>query len=297
MRSLTRDGASSTGPWFVQPLVTFIRGGRDRSRLRRTYSLTFFLIPVKGSDDLSGRRMPVSEIAQVVNLGWGFAAAPATKPAKFRVDGELLDYLSAVARWEHLGVDPRSRYAGSDLPLREIIEGVAFGTGLTVAQGRTGRADLTTARLIGNDVVMSLGSARVSSVVAADSLQKLEGEALAGEPALPKPLLSLMKELSDPIRVPQGDDPRARKYQLDRPFVDDEIYATGVLPTKRCLVTVSHSDAQFGVRESALMQAGSFAYMTIGSATAIGTMRAIDRSLEHLDGVPSLSLWAVRHYH
>ena len=32
------------------------------------------------------------------------------------------------------------------------------------------------------------------------------------------------------------------------------------------------------------MQAGSIGYMTLGAATAIGTLREIDRQLEHLEG-------------
>jgi hypothetical protein len=93
-----------------------------------------------------------------------------------------------------------------------------------------------------------------------------------------------MSELSGTIRAPQATDEAASEYRLDRPFVDADLYATGVLPAKRCLVTVSRGDGQYGIRESALMQAGSIAYMTIGAATAIASMRAIDRRLEQLEG-------------
>jgi hypothetical protein len=272
---------SPKGPWFMQPLVSFIRGGRERSRLRSTYSLTFFLVPIDSTGGLCARQLSVPEISEVVNVGWGFAAQPAKQAARFQVSGDLTKYLPAAARRASLDL------SGPDdgLALREIIESVAFGVGLTLAQGRKGRLDLATERLIGNYVITSLGSARVSSVVVADSSLRPDQvkSSVRGRLPLPKPLLSLLQTLSDPIRAPEADDREARKYRLDRPFVDDDIYATAVLPTKRCLVVMSRADAQCGVRESALMQAGSMAYMTIGAATAIGTLRAIDNRLEFLD--------------
>jgi hypothetical protein len=278
----TSGESGPAGTWFVQPLVSFVRGGRDRNRLRGTYSLTFFLIPIR--KNLKSRRVPVCEIDQIVNAGWGFAASPVSKSTTFDVSGDLFDYLSVVARPESL--DPQCPvYSSRDLTLRGIIERVAFGVGLLLAQGKTGTVDQATARRIGNDVVMSLGSARVSSVVVANpDLKACEVKRRVRDRALPGPLRSLMKELSDPIRTPEIEGKGSRKYRLDRPSVDDDIYATGVLPTKRCIIVMSRGDAQYGVRESALMQAGSIAYMTIGSSTAIATMRAIDRRLEHLDG-------------
>jgi hypothetical protein len=122
-------------------------------------------------------------------------------------------------------------------------------------------------------------------VAATSSLQPDQVKrSVRGRLPLPKPLLSLLRTLSDPIRAPEADDCEGRKYRLDRPFVDDDSYATAVLPTKRCLVVMSRADSQCGVRESALMQAGSIAYMTIGAATAIGTLRSIDNRLEFLEG-------------
>ncbi len=286
--AILRPSAASVGltrPWLMQPLVSFVRGGRERGRLRKTYSLTFFLAPIAGIDDLDGRSLSVSEIGEVVNVGWGFAAQPAKQAARFQVSGELFEYLPAVARRTALALDRGLGLAGDGLALREIIEKVAFGVGLTLAQGRKGSLDLATERLIGNGVITSLGSARVSSVVVTDPDLK-RGKvkrAMKGGPPFPKPLLALLKELSKPIRAPLRGDPAGRKYRLDRPLVDDDFYATAVLPTKRCLVVVSNADAQCGVRESALMQAGSIAYMTIGAATAIGTLRAIDNHLEFLD--------------
>jgi hypothetical protein len=288
-------GPSLAPAWFMQPLISFVRGGRERNRLRKTYSLTFFLVPIVGDKDLNFRPLSVAEIGQVVNVGWSFAAQPVRESAKFQVSGELFEYLPAVARRDSLGLGRGTSFPSDRFALREIIERVAFGVGLTLAQGRTGRADLTTERLIGNDVIMSLGSARVSSVVVTDPDLKAPDvkRPARGDSAFPKPLLSLMRALSVPIRAAQPSDPEGRKYRLDRPFVDDDIYATAVLPTKRCLVVVSRPDAQCGVRESALMQAGNIAYMTIGAATAIGTLREIDKQLEHLEGANPSSVAAI----
>jgi len=94
-----------------------------------------------------------------------------------------------------------------------------------------------------------------------------------------------METLAEPIRSPDcDDDKKGQRYRLDRPFVDDDLYVVGVLPANRCMVVASRGCAQYGIRESALMQAGSVAYMTIGAATAIGTLREFDRRLERLEG-------------
>ncbi len=289
---------SEIDAWFMQPFVSFIRGGRVRSRLRHTYSLTFFFVPV-GIDGASFASRPVStcEIRRIASPGWGFAASPPddTDLKKFKVTGPLLDYVSHLARFD---LRSMRRLSGQNMApeidcdvthgpmtLRQVAEKVAFGVGLSVAQGRTGCADLLTTHRIGNDVIMSLGSSRVSSVVVADhalSSRKVE-KPIRKEP-FPGSLLSLMTSLAKPLRTPSPSDPEARKFRLDRPFDDGDVYATGVIPSKRCLVVASRGSAQCGARESALMQAGSIAYMTLGAATAIGTLREIDRKLEHLEG-------------
>jgi hypothetical protein len=275
----TRAGRKKA--WFVQPLVSFIRGGHDRDRLRPTYALTFFLIPAMAGEGFARRPTSATEIGKVLDAGWGFAAAPPENTlARFDLGGELFEYLSPAARLDLLG---EGRDAKRGLELRRVVELAAFGVGLVLAQGRSSKATSKTKALIGNEVVAALGSARVSSVVVRDdALKAKEVRRPINPKAFPQPLLSLMEGLSDPIRAPQAADPLARTYRLDRPFVDDDLYATGVLPVKRCLV-VSSGRAQYGIRESALMQAGSIAYMTIGAATAIGTMRTIDRRLEYLD--------------
>jgi hypothetical protein len=172
------------------------------------------------------------------------------------------------------------------MTLRKAVERIAFGVGVTLAQGKSGALGKRAAGLLGNDVIMALGgSARVSSVVVVDpALKEADIEA---SPKLPQPfpgaLLPLMKALAKPARIAECDDKEARKHRIDRPFVDDPLYVVGVLPSKRCTIVVSCGEAQCGVRESALMQAGSVAYMTLGAAMAIGTMRAIDRRVESLE--------------
>jgi hypothetical protein len=281
------DGAQPvSGTWLVQPLLSFIRGGRVRSRLRSTYSLTLFMVPVaRQTSPFAKRPISIPEIAEITNPGWGFAAFAADSLDRFKVSdvsGSLIGYLSQLS-----GLEPRTVL---DLPnktvtLRALIETVAFGIGLGIAQRRTDRDDLAITKRIGNDVIMSLGNARVSSVVVSDpTLKPNEVRRPVKQFPFPGILAVLLHKLSDTIRPPEEDDEKAYRWRLDRPGVDNDIYAVGVLPTKRCMVVASCGDAQHGTRESALMQAGSVAYMTLGAATAIGTMRELDRRLEHLEG-------------
>ena len=276
---LPSEADQRNAAWFMQPLVSFIRGGRYRGRLRLTYSLTFFLVPIVNGEPFGCREITPAEVDSVVNAGWGFAASPPEEAlGRFDIGGPLFEYLDSATRLNLLEGENGS------LPLRRIIELSAFGVGVILAQSRTGRVGPRAARLIGNDVLMALGSTRVSSVVVrADSLEAEEVRSPAGKHTLPQPLTDLLETLAKPLRAPLATDPAARRYRLDRPFVDDDLYATGVVPIRRCLVVVSGA-AQDGVRESTLMQAGSVAYMTIGAAMAIGTMRAIDRRLEYLEG-------------
>lgn len=273
-RKDTTGRADKASSWFMQPLVSFIRGGHDRSRLRSTYSLAVFLIPVDAAGKIiTSRRSTREEIAEMVNAGWGFAASPRCRLVpSFEVSGSLLDYLTSLSRFD---------LHSSSLTLRQAVEKVAFGVGLSLAQGSAGSAKKRTMQLIGNDVVMALGSARVSSVVVVDpELTANEVRRPTPYRYLPEGLGLLMKDLSDPARIERRGNAKGHEFRLDRPFVDADGYAIGLLPIKRCLVVTSRSSAQFGVKESALMQAGSAAYMTIGAATAIGMMRQIDRRLE-----------------
>jgi hypothetical protein len=296
-------GAAENEGWLLQPLVSFIRGGRDRTRLRRTYTLTLFFLPVEVENTELGpslaaapsRCMSTLEITQLTNAGWSFAASPPVDVLlKFRASGPLFHYLSGLARFDLHDMLPLSGQPASDshdssafgcLTVRQAVEKIGFGVGLSVAQGSHGRVGLEAMRRIGNDVIMSLGSARVSSVaVVDDELTAGEVNGLTGRGTFPGKLLALMEALAKPLRMPLASDPDARELRLDRSFDDDDIYATGVIPTRHCVVVASRIGAQYGSRESALMQAGSVAYMALGAATAIGTLREIDKELEHLEG-------------
>lgn len=287
---LRSNGSAGNSPrWLVQPLVSFIRGGRDRGRLRSTYSLTVFLIPVeKDGTSLRDRPMSLSEIALMVSPGWGFAAAAPTPPtSQFNVRGPLPDYILDLA-------GPSQPDERNNRTLRHTVESIAFAIGLAVTQGRSGRVDPTTERRIGNDVVMALGSARASSVVVVDPtlIPSKVNVPIKARP-FPGALAHLMSELAGDDRMPQVGDGDCRKFRLDRPLSDGDDYVIGVLPAERCLALVSWGGIQCGVRASALMQAGSIAYMTLGAATAIGTMRAIDRRLEKLDGAGPTKIAAI----
>lgn len=289
--------ANAARSWFMQPLVSFVRGGHDRARLRNTYSLTFFLVPVlvKGVS-FSSRATTQREIAQMTNAGWDFAASPPSHALlRFEVSGLLLDYLSALARLDLHDMPPLAggsvrhgkacAYPRGHLTLRQTIERVAFGVGLSLAQGRVGRARDKTMHVIGSDIAMSLGAARVSSVVVEDAdLQRDDVIRPARYRRVPRGLGSLLKALADPVRVELRGDRKGHQLRLDRPFIDGDGYAFGVLPVKRVLAFTNRTSEQFGVRESGLIRAGSIAYMTIGAATAIGTMRQIDQRLERLEG-------------
>jgi hypothetical protein len=259
------------GSYILQPLVSLIRAAGDRGPFGRMYTLSFFLIPVDGPGCWA-RPMSEGEIDQMVNAGWSLALSPrlAAIP-QFHLDGPLPGYLSRLSHF------PGGR--GEALTtLRQAVEAIAFGVALTMARNP---GDGRVRRGIGDDVVTSLGSARVSTVVVVDrdlTPKKVEMP-MAGDP--PGRLRHLMGALATETRTPPWwGNGEQRKYRLDRHFVDDYTYAFGVLPQNRCLIVTSVGCAQEGRRESGLVQAGSVAYMTIGAATAIGTMRAIDRDLE-----------------
>jgi hypothetical protein len=285
---LTPFGASAERPWFVQPHVSLIRDGRVKTEFRDTYSLTLLLVPIEAGG-YRERPMDGEEIDRVVNAGWGLAAVPTVEgPPRFEVSGPLFEYLRRLAA----PYDPASLLGWADaeaapsLTLRQAAEILAFGLGLRLAQGPAGGATERTEREIGDDVVTALGSARVSSVLVVDP-ELTRADIRAGGEAPLQRHRDLMAKISRETRPPL-DPAEYRNYRLDRPFVDDETYVVGVLPAKRCLVISCAADAQHGWYQSGLMQAGSLSHMTIGAATAIGTLRAIDRDLEGLeDGDPT----------
>jgi hypothetical protein len=128
----------------------------------------------------------------------------------------------------------------------------------------------------------------MSSVLVVDNTltrQALKYPATGAGP--PGKLGTLMGTLAGETCIPRScswTPAQRRKYRLDRPFYDWDSYAVGVLPTNPCMVTTSSGCAQEGRFDSGLIQAGNAAYMTIGAATAIGTLRAIDRDLERMEG-------------
>ncbi|HVQ58298.1 MAG TPA: hypothetical protein VMS60_05245 [Solirubrobacterales bacterium] len=273
--------------WFVQPLVSLIRDGGTKTEFRDSYSLTLLLIPITDSG-YGKREMTRGEIDRTVNAGWGLATVPTReKPSRFQASGPLLDYLSRLtAPFDPTTLlrppdAPGAGRCGGPLTLRQGTEVLAFGVGLRLAQGSLGGANERTVRRIGDDVVTALGSARVSSVLVVD--KGLTEKDIVGEEKAPlKKHRALMAKISRETRRPPKRA-RSRKHRLDRAFVDDKTYVVGVVPAKRCLVVSCAAESQHGWYQSGLMQAGSLTHMTIGAATAIGTLRAIDRDLECLE--------------
>jgi len=296
--------AGEANAWLLLPFASFIRGGQDRTRLRKTYSLSFFFIPVESSGDrFDRRRMSLDEIKWMVAAGWGYAAAPPRwKLPQFSFSGPLISYLSQLASFDLRGMRrSRAQPAGGraearheipGLTIRQAVERITFGVGLSLAQGKAGVSDSRALRHLGNEVVMALGSARVSSVVVADPELEARKVTAPGDKRRPFPgkLLPLMEELAKSTRISRPGDPVGLKNRLDQPFIDNDLYVSGVLPSKRCLIVVSRGDAQCGIRESALMQAGSVAYLTLGAATAIGTMCSIDRRVEAMEEADPTSI-------
>jgi hypothetical protein len=291
----TEDSGSSTTSsgsdrsWFVQPLLSFIRDGQVKTKFRDSYSLTLLLVPVDACG-YGDREMTAEEIDWTVNAGWGLAAVPTRKrPPRFQARGPLCEYLTRFAApldpatllWPPEGDSaPGAGVDGGSFTLRQGTEVLAFCLALKLAQGATGNASQERRHRIGDDVVTSLGSARVSSVLVVDDdltvkkIREEDRDSLQNH-------RGLMVRLARETRPPNEDE--YGKFRLDRPFVDDSAYVVGVVPTKRCIVVSCARNAQYGWYQSGLMQAGSITHMTIGAATALGTLCAIDRDLEKLE--------------
>jgi hypothetical protein len=286
---------SAPGRWILQPLVSLIRTGPDRCDFRRMYSLTVFLIPVIDST-CQDREMPECEIDGIVDAGWGLASSPwPAKLPKFDVDGPLPGYASRLAGFDLSSLlrsarEPKQQCEDPDtktwslLTLRQATEAIMYSVALRMAQGPTARAGIRVKQGIGDDVVTSLGSSRVSSVVVVDpEFAKAIGP--PGDEVFPGSLGSLMCTLAGEARIaPPSSIAQRQKFRLDRPFFDRRDYAIGVLPSTNCVVATVDPKGQRGREESGLMQAAWIAYMAIGAATAIGTMRAFDRDLERMEG-------------
>lgn len=287
-----------SGAWFLQPLVSFIRDDRSHRGFRSTYSLTLLLVPVKEAG-LQERKMSEGEIGWAVNAGWSLATVPRPNAIpRFEVRGPLPRYISRLARLGPASLlrspsqaastagSPAGDECGS-LSLRQTTELIAFGVALRVARGGSAHGpDAKTEHRVGDEVVTSLGSARVSSLVFVDDqLTPPEVRKPLKKGSPPGRLAEMMERLAPESRPPDPwSGSQHREYRLDRAFVDEDTYAVGVLPKSRCLVVASAESTQHGRRTSGLMHAGSVAYMTIGAATAIGMMRAIDHDLEEMVG-------------
>ena len=276
-------------PWFVQPLLSFIRNGQSRAGFRDSYALTLLLVPVTGAG-CRERKMTAEEIDLMVNAGWGLGAIPTrTPPPEFEVSGPLTEYLPRLAARSDpaklLWPESSGRQAKAPerlLTLRQGTEVLAYSLARTLIEAPRRSVDNAAARRIGDDVVTALGSARVSSVLAVDD-QLTVDDVCAEDPSRLLRHQDLMARIARETRRP-ASPPGFRRWELDRALVDDATYVVGVVPTKRCLVVSCAATAQHGWYQSGLMQAGSITHMTIGAASAIGSLCAIDRDLEEMEG-------------
>lgn len=284
-RGLEPHGVSY-GSWFAQPLLSFIRNGQSRAGFRDSYSLTLLLVPITATE-CHERMMTAEEIDLMVNAGWGLGAVPTrTPPPQFKVRGPLTEYLPRLAArsdparllWPKSSAEQAAERL---LTLRQGTEVLAYclARKLTEAPGRN--PDASEARRIGDDVLTALGSARVSSVLAVDDQLTVE-DVCAETPARLTRHHDLMAKIARETRRPRFPA-GFRHWGIDRALVDDATYVVGVVPTKRCVVVSCAAEAQHGWYQSGLMQAGSITHMTIGAASAIGTLCAIDRDLEAMD--------------
>jgi hypothetical protein len=261
--------------WILQPLVSLIQAGGDGSGFQRTFSLTFFLIPV--SADCADRKMSVEEIKSAFQAEWNLASSRSPKElASFSVSGPLLGYISRLDPSVLPSLLPP---ANGHRPLRQTAEAILFAVALRIAQGSEDRADKQLRQRIGDDVVTSLSNSRVSSLLAVDpKLTEKASKRTDKGPLFPGSLKQLMRATAGEDRIAQR-----KRYRIDRPFYDPGDCAIAVLPTNRCIICTTAGYQQRGSYTSGLMQAGWLAYMAIGASVAISTMRSIYRDLERVE--------------
>jgi hypothetical protein len=270
---------------ILQPLLSLVRDGRDRRQFRQMYSLAFFVIPVEREIGRA-RAMAMDEVMSNVNAGWSLAGtvSEAALPRYVISDSDpLRGYVTRLGATGARGLrEPLGAPEGQSL--RQVTETVAFGIAMRLTQGSSGEATRENVRHVGDDVVTSLGTARVSSAILVDA--HLEREAIE-EPIVhrdpPGSLGCLMSTLASDTRAPIWTKRTRRRYQLDRPLIDDVDYAIGLVPSNRCLLVANLTPDKPSRGESLLSRVAAVTYMTLGAATAIGTMRSIDRALEGLE--------------
>lgn len=276
------------GQLILLALVSLMRDGRDRREFRRTYSLTLYLLPVESDGDWSAREMDSLEIDSLVNAGWGLAdAIPQDGVPTYEFDGPLRDYVACLVRSGAGELLTRvEAEAEKGLSLRMVAELTAYAVALRMAEGSGGGALEMTKRNIGDDVVTTLGTARVSAALVVDpALEPGDVEKRISKIDPPGSLKALMTTLSPRVRVPAKWTPaQRRKFRLDRPFVDSDNHAVGIIPANRCLLVAYVRKGLRGDPVPLLSLVAGVTFMTVGTATAIGTLRSIDRDLERLEG-------------
>ncbi len=289
-------GREKTGAFALQPLVTLLRDASDRTQFRRAYTLSLFLVPIEGSG-WRARAMSTCEIEATLNAGWSLADVPLPDAlTPFSLCGPLLDYLPHLAE-PFVG---EMLFGGNESAppqtLRQTTEIIAFAVAMRLARGSTGSLKREVQNRIGNEVVTALGTARVSAAVLIDP-ELREADVADSDPDrdLPGSLGALMTACSYGTRPPSTPWPRKvkRKHRLDRPFVDSSDYAVGMLPRTRCLIVTNTGTGTDKPKEKLLNRVGAVAYMAIGGATAIGTLREIDCGLEGLEGASPRKIAAI----
>jgi hypothetical protein len=281
---IPREGGDNAGEsLLLLALVSLMRAGGDRSAFRRMYSLTLYAIPV--TPESEARKMDLCEIQSIVNAGWGLAeAVPQEALPRYVFSGPLRDYVEGLVRPGEEALLNRARRKGP-LSFRMVTELIAYAVALGMAQGSRGQALATTKRHIGNDVVTSLGTARVTAATLVDpKLDPWHVDKPVERRDPPGSLTPLMRTLAPEARAPNvWTKGIRRQYQLDRPFVDSNNHAVAILPANRCLLVTYVRKEKRASPVPLLSLVAGVTFMTVGTATAIGTLRSIDRDLERLE--------------
>jgi hypothetical protein len=291
---------SKRNGWFAQPALSlfYVYGCRG---FRPIFSFSLFLIPYDASGTgLPGRTMSKEEMHDSVRNQWTLVTAfnPEQRTG-FSVSGPLGGYLSSVAgpAMSSLGMriangtwtGANGEGDGQRLTLRTFTEATLFAITLRMTRGSSSLPAKRVRREIGDRVLTALSASRVSSVVVVDDNcdgvpDTSRAPGTCTKPDLSTLLTDVAREISRPYRIPHRIASTGEAgYRLDRYFFDTDQYATAVLPTSRCVVTVGNRCAQQGLERSAFLEAGWTAYMVIGAATATGMIRSVFRDISRSD--------------